>query len=156
MIPVFVFCYHLLRSLSFLLNRKDLVSLYIFLCREPPLSRSTLSIYYKYRPFSASLSSITFSLLSVLSYRAGFNCEKGKENKGERETERVFFLFLFLLVLFCFYLFLSWVCDIDTIMSTYRDEDPRIHGIKTKIRVVPNFPKQGSSCDFLSFSLFAR
>lgn len=53
-------------------------------------------------------------------------------------------------VLFCFYLFLSWVCDIDTIMSTYRDEDPRIHGIKTKIRVVPNFPKQGSSCDFLS------
>ncbi|XP_050229719.1 adenine phosphoribosyltransferase 3 [Mercurialis annua] len=28
-------------------------------------------------------------------------------------------------------------------MSAYRDEDPRIHGIQTKIRVVPNFPKPG-------------
>ncbi|KAF5478463.1 hypothetical protein F2P56_005022 [Juglans regia] len=28
-------------------------------------------------------------------------------------------------------------------MSACRDEDPRIHGIKTKIRVVPNFPKAG-------------
>ncbi|KAK7822584.1 adenine phosphoribosyltransferase 3 [Quercus suber] len=28
-------------------------------------------------------------------------------------------------------------------MSAYRDEDPRIQGIKTKIRVVPNFPKPG-------------
>ncbi|PON92978.1 Adenine phosphoribosyl transferase [Trema orientale] len=28
-------------------------------------------------------------------------------------------------------------------MSAYKDEDPRIHGIKTKIRVVPNFPKPG-------------
>ncbi|XP_028208927.1 adenine phosphoribosyltransferase 4-like isoform X1 [Glycine soja] len=28
-------------------------------------------------------------------------------------------------------------------MSTYRDEDPRLHDIKTKIRVVPNFPKPG-------------
>ncbi|KDP25639.1 hypothetical protein JCGZ_20795 [Jatropha curcas] len=28
-------------------------------------------------------------------------------------------------------------------MSAYRDEDPRIHGIQTKIRVVPNFPKEG-------------
>lgn len=28
-------------------------------------------------------------------------------------------------------------------MSAYRDEDPRIHGIETKIRVVPNFPKPG-------------
>ncbi|KAK9276078.1 hypothetical protein L1049_005609 [Liquidambar formosana] len=28
-------------------------------------------------------------------------------------------------------------------MSAYRDEDPRINGIKTKIRVVPNFPKPG-------------
>ncbi|KAK4260433.1 hypothetical protein QN277_003548 [Acacia crassicarpa] len=28
-------------------------------------------------------------------------------------------------------------------MSDYRDEDPRIHGIRTKIRVVPNFPKPG-------------
>ncbi|KAG6637017.1 hypothetical protein CIPAW_11G151400 [Carya illinoinensis] len=28
-------------------------------------------------------------------------------------------------------------------MSACRDEDPRIHGIKTKIRVVPNFPKPG-------------
>uniref|UniRef100_A0A2P2JRP4 adenine phosphoribosyltransferase n=1 Tax=Rhizophora mucronata TaxID=61149 RepID=A0A2P2JRP4_RHIMU len=28
-------------------------------------------------------------------------------------------------------------------MSAYRDKDPRINGIKTKIRVVPNFPKPG-------------
>lgn len=28
-------------------------------------------------------------------------------------------------------------------MSAYRDEDPRIHAIKTQIRVVPNFPKPG-------------
>ncbi|XP_040988447.1 adenine phosphoribosyltransferase 3-like [Juglans microcarpa x Juglans regia] len=28
-------------------------------------------------------------------------------------------------------------------MSACREEDPRIHGIKTKIRVVPNFPKPG-------------
>ncbi|XP_028779073.1 adenine phosphoribosyltransferase 4 [Neltuma alba] len=28
-------------------------------------------------------------------------------------------------------------------MSGYRDEDPRINGIRTKIRVVPNFPKPG-------------
>ncbi|XP_015876605.1 adenine phosphoribosyltransferase 4 [Ziziphus jujuba] len=28
-------------------------------------------------------------------------------------------------------------------MSAYRVQDPRIHGIKTKIRVVPNFPKPG-------------
>ncbi|XP_030524769.1 adenine phosphoribosyltransferase 4 [Rhodamnia argentea] len=28
-------------------------------------------------------------------------------------------------------------------MAAYRDKDPRIHGIKTKIRVVPNFPKPG-------------
>lgn len=28
-------------------------------------------------------------------------------------------------------------------MSVCREEDPRIHGIKTKIRVVPNFPKPG-------------
>ncbi|XP_071723574.1 adenine phosphoribosyltransferase 4-like [Rutidosis leptorrhynchoides] len=28
-------------------------------------------------------------------------------------------------------------------MSAYRDEDPRINGIKTKISVVPNFPKPG-------------
>ncbi|RXH97305.1 hypothetical protein DVH24_035973 [Malus domestica] len=28
-------------------------------------------------------------------------------------------------------------------MSVLKDEDPRIHGIKTKIRVVPNFPKPG-------------
>ncbi|XP_023550317.1 adenine phosphoribosyltransferase 3-like isoform X1 [Cucurbita pepo subsp. pepo] len=28
-------------------------------------------------------------------------------------------------------------------MSAYKDEDPRIHGIRTKIRVVPNFPQPG-------------
>ncbi|KAI6702257.1 hypothetical protein NL676_011393 [Syzygium grande] len=28
-------------------------------------------------------------------------------------------------------------------MSAYKDNDPRIHGIKTRIRVVPNFPKPG-------------
>ncbi|KAF5729869.1 adenine phosphoribosyltransferase 4-like [Tripterygium wilfordii] len=28
-------------------------------------------------------------------------------------------------------------------MSAYTDKDPRIHGIKNKIRVVPNFPKPG-------------
>ncbi|XP_022156477.1 adenine phosphoribosyltransferase 3-like [Momordica charantia] len=28
-------------------------------------------------------------------------------------------------------------------MSAYRDEDPRIHGIRTQIRVVPNFPQPG-------------
>uniref|UniRef100_A0A9I9CLP5 adenine phosphoribosyltransferase n=1 Tax=Cucumis melo TaxID=3656 RepID=A0A9I9CLP5_CUCME len=28
-------------------------------------------------------------------------------------------------------------------MSAYRDEDPRIHGIRTKIRVVPDFPQPG-------------
>ncbi|XP_027335862.1 adenine phosphoribosyltransferase 4-like isoform X1 [Abrus precatorius] len=28
-------------------------------------------------------------------------------------------------------------------MSAYRDEDPRLRAIKTKIRVVPNFPKPG-------------
>ncbi|MED6106873.1 hypothetical protein PIB30_008568 [Stylosanthes scabra] len=28
-------------------------------------------------------------------------------------------------------------------MSAYREEDPRLHGIKTKIRVVPHFPKSG-------------
>ncbi|WVZ11415.1 hypothetical protein V8G54_015945 [Vigna mungo] len=28
-------------------------------------------------------------------------------------------------------------------MSAYKDQDPRLHGIKTKIRVVPNFPKSG-------------
>ncbi|TYI52556.1 hypothetical protein E1A91_D12G256500v1 [Gossypium mustelinum] len=28
-------------------------------------------------------------------------------------------------------------------MSAYRDKDPRIHGIQSKIRVVPNFPKPG-------------
>ncbi|KAK4751752.1 hypothetical protein SAY87_020550 [Trapa incisa] len=28
-------------------------------------------------------------------------------------------------------------------MSTYMDEDPRIHGIKNRIRVVPDFPKPG-------------
>nr|CAN64503.1 hypothetical protein VITISV_016996 [Vitis vinifera] len=30
-------------------------------------------------------------------------------------------------------------------MSACKDQDPRIHGIKTKIRVVPNFPKPGFS-----------
>lgn len=30
-----------------------------------------------------------------------------------------------------------------TTMSALRDEDPRVHAIKTKIRVVPNFPKPG-------------
>lgn len=33
-------------------------------------------------------------------------------------------------------------------MSAYRDEDPRIHDIKTRIRVVPNFPKPGFFCFF--------
>ncbi|XP_020217520.1 adenine phosphoribosyltransferase 4 [Cajanus cajan] len=28
-------------------------------------------------------------------------------------------------------------------MSAYKDQDPRLHGIKTKIRVVPDFPKSG-------------
>ncbi|KAF7810126.1 adenine phosphoribosyltransferase 3 [Senna tora] len=28
-------------------------------------------------------------------------------------------------------------------MSSLTHDDPRIHGIKTKIRVVPNFPKPG-------------
>ncbi|KAJ9147741.1 hypothetical protein P3X46_029867 [Hevea brasiliensis] len=28
-------------------------------------------------------------------------------------------------------------------MSAYRDQDPRIHGIQTKIRVVPDFPREG-------------
>jgi hypothetical protein len=28
-------------------------------------------------------------------------------------------------------------------MSAYTDQDPRLHGIKTQIRVVPNFPKSG-------------
>ncbi|XP_058778212.1 adenine phosphoribosyltransferase 3-like [Vicia villosa] len=28
-------------------------------------------------------------------------------------------------------------------MSVYTNQDPRLHGIKTKIRVVPNFPKSG-------------
>ncbi|CAI8589178.1 unnamed protein product [Vicia faba] len=28
-------------------------------------------------------------------------------------------------------------------MSAYTNQDPRLHGIKTKIRVVPNFPKSG-------------
>nr|KYP55403.1 Adenine phosphoribosyltransferase 1 [Cajanus cajan] len=28
-------------------------------------------------------------------------------------------------------------------MCAYRDEDPRLHDLKTKIRVVPNFPKPG-------------
>ncbi|XP_022737664.1 adenine phosphoribosyltransferase 4-like isoform X2 [Durio zibethinus] len=28
-------------------------------------------------------------------------------------------------------------------MSAYRDKDPRIDGIQSKIRVVPNFPKPG-------------
>lgn len=41
-------------------------------------------------------------------------------------------------------------------MSAYTDEDPRLHGIKTKIRVVPNFPKSGLLCLSLShaFSFF--
>ena len=39
-------------------------------------------------------------------------------------------------------------------MSAYKDQEPRLHGIKTKIRVVPNFPKSGSFCPFLIFSLF--
>lgn len=30
-----------------------------------------------------------------------------------------------------------------TTMSALKDEDPRVHAIKTKIRVVPNFPKPG-------------
>lgn len=37
---------------------------------------------------------------------------------------------------------LLWVFLVST-MSALKDEDPRIHGIKTKIRVVPNFPKPG-------------
>ncbi|XP_031393916.1 adenine phosphoribosyltransferase 3-like isoform X2 [Punica granatum] len=28
-------------------------------------------------------------------------------------------------------------------MSAYKDKDPRIHGIKARIRVVPDFPKPG-------------
>ncbi|GAU20733.1 hypothetical protein TSUD_231470 [Trifolium subterraneum] len=28
-------------------------------------------------------------------------------------------------------------------MSAYTNQDPRLHGIKTQIRVVPNFPKSG-------------
>jgi hypothetical protein len=38
-------------------------------------------------------------------------------------------------------------------MSAYRDEDPRIHDIKTRIRVVPNFPKPGFFCFFFSWLL---
>jgi len=39
-------------------------------------------------------------------------------------------------------------------MSVYKDQDPRLHGIKTKIRVVPNFPKSGSFSPYLIFSFF--
>ncbi|KAK6947600.1 Phosphoribosyltransferase domain [Dillenia turbinata] len=35
-------------------------------------------------------------------------------------------------------------------MSGFREEDPRINSIRTKIRVVPNFPKQG--IDFLDIT----
>lgn len=75
----------------FLTHRKDLVSLIYILVQRAPLSRSTLSIYYKYPPFSASLSSITFSLLRVLSYRAGSTVRKGKKIK-EREEGQFSFL----------------------------------------------------------------
>lgn len=39
-------------------------------------------------------------------------------------------------------------------MSAYRDKDPRIHGIQSKIRVVPNFPKPGSSVPSFLFFIF--
>ncbi|KAK6935207.1 Phosphoribosyltransferase domain [Dillenia turbinata] len=35
-------------------------------------------------------------------------------------------------------------------MSAFREEDPRINSIRTKIRLVPNFPKQG--IDFLDIT----
>lgn len=41
-----------------------------------------------------------------------------------------------------------------TTMSVFKDEDPRIHGIKTKIRVVPNFPKPGLFFFFLSSKIW--
>lgn len=37
----------------------------------------------------------------------------------------------------------SFVVSLSATMSACKDQDPRIHGIKTKIRVVPNFPKPG-------------
>ncbi|RVX15539.1 Adenine phosphoribosyltransferase 3 [Vitis vinifera] len=39
----------------------------------------------------------------------------------------------------------SFVVSLSATMSACKDQDPRIHGIKTKIRVVPNFPKPGFS-----------
>lgn len=41
-------------------------------------------------------------------------------------------------------------------MSAFKDKDPRIHGIQTQIRVVPNFPKEGftPSLRSLFFRLF--
>ncbi|KAI5439774.1 Adenine phosphoribosyltransferase 3, partial [Lathyrus oleraceus] len=45
----------------------------------------------------------------------------------------------FLSVLFSFHL----LSTNSLTMSAYTNQDPRLHGIKTKIRVVPNFPKSG-------------
>ena len=49
----------------------------------------------------------------------------------------------------------SFVVSLSATMSACKDQDPRINGIKTKIRVVPNFPKPGFSSFDLSFSFVA-
>jgi len=78
----------------FLTHRKDLVSLiYIFSCREP-LSPEALSPSIINTHLSLPLSlSLFHYFLSVESSQlpSWFNCEKGKENKREREEGRFSF-----------------------------------------------------------------
>ncbi|CAL5355947.1 unnamed protein product [Camellia sinensis] len=85
-------------------------------------------------PHSARTLSLSFSLSLV---NICFNTDKYRytysltyihtysQREREREKEPDFFLY------------------IPSTMSVCKGDDPRIHGIKSKIRVVPNFPKPG-------------
>lgn len=89
-IPVFVFHYHLLRSLSFLLIEKISsfsVSHMYFLCREPPY-RNT---------FRLSINTPSFSLLhchlwllewSILNSIAGSTVRQGSKRKEKKARNR--------------------------------------------------------------------
>ena len=115
---------------------------HIYSCAESPSHQITFSIVIN---TSLSVSFVYYfvsagSALASQLFRLWGRQRKEKEER-QRETEIEFFLSVTCEL--C-------VCDLDTIMSAYRDEDPRIQGIKTKIRVVPNFPKPGSF-SFLCF-----
>lgn len=102
-----------------------MLTLSTFLCSEPQLTKPTL--------LSPSISTITPHLVSSLSFRLFLSpCSIPRSRRNQSKGGKGFSPVLS-----------SSTTRTTTAMSACNGDDPRVHDIKTKIRVVPNFPKPG-------------